>query len=100
MTRRVVSGFSRTVWRVATGALFGVLVGHGLSNVGHVLSDVPITASAQGTCDRMASAFGAATSSETDRSRACYVTFRAAGVFFIIVGIGLFCVAAWHLLAT
>jgi len=55
---------------------------------------------AQGTCDRMASAFGAATSSETDRSRACYVTFRAAGVFFIIVGIGLFCVAAWHLLAT
>jgi hypothetical protein len=40
-----VSGFSRTVWRVATGVLFGVIVGQ-------VLSDVPTTASAQGTCDR------------------------------------------------
>ena len=47
-----MSGFSRTVWRLATAVLFSVIAGHVLSNVGHVLLDVPTTASAQAKCDR------------------------------------------------
>ena len=44
---------------------------------------------AQRTCDRIAS-----------RSRACYLTFRGAGIATMLIGTGLFCTAAWHLLTT
>ena len=75
-------------------APFALIIGPGM-----VVAGWSAFRDAQRTCDRISAALGAPpTTSGPDRSRACYLTFRAAGAVFMLIGVGLFCVAAWHLL--